>query len=365
MFHRRIPSDDEDYYLVDFECRDLSGNLYNIYLGGKLLSRVFIRGRDLNKLEDYVKNLIESGRLTIDHPRLERRGEVVLSSIERIDKLVRVELRTDSVLEVEDVPLPPIILDVPRQSLVMVPLSTWSISERVEECIRTGDFYGIIELLESVKPTVEERGITRFDGKTVHPISTRTLLSRMEIYSKGLRRVSKRECRTILLLDRSLSMGNSWSRWEEVPKIEVGRLLVEVIQALQPINHLFSFGSEIREEDGPRSITASDRETRLDLALKEVELYNPEKLVIITDGKPVYSPRKPLEDMCNECIYVLDALSRSGVNILIIMLGNDLDMFKFYRMLRENPRVTLIDLSSRGRGFTELLYKLSRYIYEV
>ena len=365
MFHRRIPSDDEDYYLVDFECRDLSGNLYNIYLGGKFLSRVSIRGRDLNKLEDYVKNLIESGRLRIDHPRLERKGEVVLSSIKRMNRLVRVELRTDSILEVEDVPLPPIILNVPRRSLVMTPLSTWSISERVEECIRTGDFYGMIELLESVKPVVEERGITKFDGRTVHPISTRTLLSRMEIYSKGLRMVSGRECRTILLLDRSLSMGNPWSRWEEVPKIEVGRLMVEVIRALQPVNHIFSFGSDVREEDEPRSITASDRETRLDLALKEVELYNPEKLVIITDGKPVYSPRKPLEDMCNECIYMLDALSRSGVNILIIMLGNDIDMFKFYRMLKENPRVTLIDISSRGKGFTELLYKFSRFICEV
>ena len=359
MFRRRILSKDERYYLVEVECRDKNHNLYEVYLNGSRLSRAFLSEEDLRELESKIINLINSGKLMINHRRIETRGSITSISIKRAGELLKVELQTDSKLKKPKEKIRPLPYEI---DIKMHPTLTWRISQKIKKLIEEDDPQEFINLLNSISPLVEERGITEFDGKTIHPISIKTILSRMEIYSKGLINKHKRESRTIILLDRSLSMANPWSPWDAIPKIRIGRFLVKVIQNLQYNNHLFSFGEYAREEADPLLVEAIDDETRLDLALKEVELYYPEKLVVITDGRPVYSADISFEKLSEECIYMLDSLSRSGVRILIIMLGRDPDLLKFYRMLEENDNVSLIHLSAEKHNLINLLHALSTYL---
>ena len=320
--------------------------------------------------------MITSGRLTVKCKDDENKKTITSISIKRVGHIIRVELQTSQRLKAKRIHSKPNHLISPKSvgvktslmevkpNIKMFPMPLWRISLMIKEYIESQRFLDFLDLLESVKPLSEERGITEFDGKTVHPISIRTLLSEFRIYSRGLVNRRKRECRTLILLDRSLSMVNPWSPWDEIPKIKLGQFLARVIQMLQFNNHLFSFGKDVREEEDPYTVRAVDEETRLDLALKEADLYNPEHLIIITDGRPIYSKNVPLNQMSRECMHVLDTLSHSGVTILVILLGREPEMLNFYETLGGSSGVSLLDLSVENHGLVKMVHTISRYIYE-
>lgn len=368
MLFRRATSRDERYRIVEFICRDEKGEIYETYVDGLPISRAFLSEDEAIDIETRISDMVSSGRLTVKRRGAQTRIAVTSVSITRAGRLIRVELHTGrvhtkSASEVSKSVQAASSLGGGASALRMFPLPLWRMSLRVKKYVENESFLDFIELLESVKPLSEERGITEFDGKTVHPISTRTILSEFKMYSKGFVNRRKGDCRTLILLDRSLSMANPWSLWDEIPKMRLGQFLVRVVQTLQFNNHLFSFGRDVREEDDPYRVKAVDDETRLDLALKEADLYSPECLIIVTDGRPIYSTDTSLKEMSRECIYMLDSLAHSEVKVLIIMLGRDPEMLRFYEALGENPKVSLLDLSAENHGLIKMVHTLSRYIY--
>jgi hypothetical protein len=156
-------------------------------------------------------------------------------------------------------------------------------------------------------------------------------------------------------------MANAWSLWEEYPKIRVGRFLTKVVDAVQFNSSLYSFGLDLRPEESADAINPEDKETRLELALKEATLLEPERLVVITDGKPVYSPGLDTEELCESAMEMLDAMSRSGVKILAALLGYDYDMVRFYQKLERNPSVTLVELAA-GNDVLDMMHKLADWL---
>ena len=357
MLRRRGSSEDRRLWLVKFECEGRDGVRRGLYLDGVYTSRSFMEAGDESHIRDALLDMISSGRLTLDPEG--RNSNLSLSSVERQGDIVKVRLRAeDADKETRGLPL----YGFGRsRGLRMGPVTEWDIVGRVREYLEGNRFLEFLELVRSIAPVVEERAMTPFDGKTVHPISSRTILSELTVYSKGLVGHHKREARTVILLDRSVSMSNPWSIWEEYPKIDVAKFLVRALQALQFNNVLLSFGEDVREEPDLEAVEAVDGETRLDRALMEAALLEPERLVIITDGKPVYSESRDTERLCDTAINVLDAMSRSRINVLIVLLGYDYDMVRFYRRLEVNPTVTLLELAAQS-DIVEMMEKLSRWL---
>ena len=367
MLFRSASSRDERYLIVEVVCRDEGGEAYEAYLDGLPVSKTFLSEAEAVDIESKILDAIASGRLTVENRETRAKRTVTSVSVRRIGRLIRVELHLDH-FERHPIRRSKHVWGETSQRCGtyaprMFPIPLWRMSQTVKEYVENGDLLDFLELLESVKPLSEERGITEFDGKTIHPISTRTIFSEFKIYSKGLVSRRRRDCRTLILLDRSLSMANPWSVWDEIPKMRIGQFLVKVIETVHFNNHIFSFGRDVREEDDPYRVKPVDGETRLDLALKEADLYSPERLIVITDGRPLYSTDVSVMEMSQECIYRLDSLARSGIKILIIMLGRDPEMLMFYEELSENPKVSLLDLSAENHGLIKMVYAISRYIY--
>jgi len=351
MFSRRPTSEDRRVHLARFELEDRGGR--GVYIDGAYTSRGFVSEGE-GELRRRIEGLIEDGRLTLD---AEGALKPTISSVERRGDVITVRLRGPSV---ERRRLIPLGLGRRREQR-MHPVLDYDIAHRVREMLEKDRFYEFVELLESFVPLIEDREVTPFDGRTVHPVSTRTLLSEMTVYSKGLVPRHKREARTIILLDRSVSMANAWSLWEECEKIKVGRFLTKVVDAIQFNNALYSFGVDLRPEGSADAVEPGDEETRLDLALKEAALLEAERLVIITDGRPVYSPGLETEGPCDAAVEMLDAMSRSGVRVLIVLLGYDYDMVRFYQRLERNPSVTLIELAASS-DVVEMMHKLADWL---
>lgn len=373
MFLRRAPSKDERYYIIEFLCIDDEGRFLNVYLDDTLLYRAFVNESFLKFLNSKIADLISKGRLKVKINKTSIKCGVASFSIKKFNRLIVVKLKPDK-LEYAGSSMDALKSEMnacgfgissfkARSNLMMSSLSMWRASSTIIEIIKNRELWEFIKLLESFRPVSEEKGITEFDGKTIHPISMKTLLSEFKIYSRGLIKRRAKDGRTVILLDRSLSMGNNWSPLSDTSKIEIGRFLAWVIQNLHPNNHLFSFGRDIRDENDPYDIPAVDVETRLDKALREINLYNPEYLIIITDGRPIYSPKMPPKVIIERCIYTLDALSNSGVKILIVMLGHDPEMFTFYNLLKEAQNVTLVDLSAEDSSMVRMVQHISRYTY--
>jgi len=355
MFSRRPTSEDRRVYLACFELEGEAHGGRGVYIDGAYTSRGFV-AEDERSLRERLERLIEEGRLTLDAEGAQR---PVISSVTRRGDVITVRLRGPPVERPRRRLLP--LRPIRRRRHRMHPVLDYDIARRVREMLERDQFYEFVELLESFTPLIEEREVTAFDGKTVHPVSTRTLLSEMTVYSKGLVRRRKREARTVVLLDRSVSMANPWSLWEEYPKIKVGRFLAKVVDAVQYNNALYSFGLGIRPEKSADDVEPRDEETRLDLALREAALLEPERLVVITDGKPVYSPDLETEGLCDSAVEMLDAMGRSGVRVLIVLLGYDYDMVRFYQRLERNPSVTLIELAATS-DVVEMMQKLADWL---
>jgi len=355
MLRRRPTSEDRRLYLACFEIEGDARLGRGVYIDGAYTSRGFV-SEDEAELRQRLQGLIEEGRLTLDAGGTLR---PTIVSVERRGDVITVRLRG-----------PPV--ERPRRRLIplglgrrrrhrMHPVLDYDIARRVREMLEKDRFYEFVELLESFTPLIEEREVTPFDGRTVHPVSTRTLLSEMTVYSKGLKPRHKREARTVTLLDRSVSMANAWALWEEYPKIKVGGFLAKGVDAVQFNNALYSFGADLRPEESLDAVEPEDGETRLDLALGEVALLEPERLVVITDGKPVYSQGLDTEGLCDSAVEMLDAMSRSGVRVLAVLLGYDYDMVRFYQRLERNPLVTLIELAA-GSDIVEMMHKLADWL---
>jgi len=143
--------------------------------------------------------------------------------------------------------------------------------------------------------------------------------------------------------------------------MRVGRFLSNVVEAVQSNRTLYSFGLGVQPERSAEDIRPRDEETRLDLALKEAALLDLERIVIITDGKPVYSPGSETEELCDEALETLDAMARAGVLVLVVLLGYDYDMVRFYKRLEQNPSITLIELAASS-DVAEMMQKLSGWL---
>ena len=355
MFSRRPTSDDRRVYLACFEFEGEARLGRGVYIDGAFTSRGFV-AEDERGLRRRLKGLISEGRLTLD---VEGRIRPTITSVERRGDIITVGLRGQPVERQRRSFVPYRMTRVRRQR--MHPLLDHDIARRVREMFEKDQFYEFVELLESFSPLIEEREVTPFDGRTIHPVSTRTLLSEMIVYSKGLKPSHKREARTIILLDKSVSMANAWSLWEEYPKINVGRFLAKVVDAVQFNNTLCSFGVDLKPVETADVVQPEDEETRLDLSLKEAALLEPERLVVITDGKPVYSPGLDTEELCDSTMEMLDAMGRSGVRVLIVLLGYDYDMVRFYQRLERNSSVTLIELAA-GSDVVDMMHRLADWL---
>jgi len=355
MFSRRPTSEDRRVYLACFEFEGEARHGRGVYIDGAYTSRGFV-AEDEKELRRRLEGLIREGRLTLD---VEGRLRPTIKSVERRGDVITVELRGPLIERQRRRLIPHRLTRRRRQR--MHPLLDYDIAHRVREMLEKDQFYEFVELLESFTPLIEEREVTPFDGRTVHPVSTRTLLSEMIVYSKGLTPSHKREARTVILLDRSVSMANAWSLWEEYPKIKVGRFLAKVVDAVQFNNALYSFGVGLRPEGSADAVDPADEETRLELALKEAALLEPERLVVITDGKPVYSPGLDTEELCDSTMEMMDAMGRSGVRVLVVLLGYDYDMVRFYQRLERNPSVTLIELAA-GSDVVDMMHKLADWL---
>lgn len=355
MISRRPTSEDRRVYLASFEYEGDDRHGRGVYIDGAYTSRGFV-AEDEEELRRRLEVLIEEGRLTLD-----AKGAVrpTVSAVERRGDVITVTLRGQPVQRPLRRPLP--VVPARRRRHRMHPLLDIDITRQVREMIEKDRFQEFVELLESFTPLIEEREVTPFDGRTVHPVSTRTILSEMTVYSKGLVPRRKREARTAILLDRSVSMANAWSLWEDYPKIKVGRFFAKVVGAVQFNNALYSFGADLRPEESADDVEPGDEETRLDLALRDAALLEPERLVVITDGKPVYSPGLETEELCGSAVEMLDAMGRSGVRVLALLLGFDYDMVRFYQMLDRNPSVTLIELAA-GSDIVEMMQKLADWL---
>jgi len=355
MLRRRPTSEDKRLYLACFEIEGGARLGRGVYIDGAYTSRGFV-SEDEAELRQRLEGLIGEGQLTLD---AEGALRPTIVSVERHGDMISVRLKGPPVERPRRriIPLGP----SRRRRQRMHPVLDYDIARRVREMLEKDRFYEFVELLESFTHLIEEREVTPFDGRTVHPVSTRTLLSEMTVYSKGLRPRHKREERTAILLDRSVSMANAWSLWEEYPKIKVGRFLAKVVDAVQYNNALYSFGSDLRREVTPDAVEPEDEETRLDIALGEVALLEPRRLVVITDGKPVYSEGLDTDGLCDSAMEMLDAMSRSGVLVLVVLLGYDYDMVRFYQSLERNPSVALIELASGG-DIVKMMHKLADWL---
>ncbi|RJS85815.1 hypothetical protein CW702_00620 [Candidatus Bathyarchaeota archaeon] len=365
MLFRNVPSRDEKYYIVEFICGESGGEAYSIYFDGLPLYKAFLTEEETRFLRKKLWDMVISKRLVVMERGTDRKKDIINFTVTRMNRRIKVKIFVDKDGS-ETKPLASGFKSLRTSTdtqLQIQPVSSWSMSLKIKEYVENREFREFIDLLETMKPLYEERGITEFDGKSIHPISTRTILSEFRIYSKGLLKKRRRDCRTLIFVDRSLSMSNPWSPWDELTKINIAQFLAKVIQQLHFNSHIFSFGENVLEEEDPYSISASDAETRLDLALKEADNYSPEFLVIITDGRPIYSRSVPMEKMSRECIYLLDVLSRSGVNILIAMLGRDPEMLTFYNELAYSPKVFLLDLSPQNYGLLKMMHTIAHYIY--
>ncbi len=350
MFSRRPTSEDRRVRIIAFELEEGAGR--GVYVDGAYTSRAFFEEGDVGR---YVEALIDEGRLTLDADG-ENRPEV--ASVEEEGDLVKVVLRGWREDEIRHrFFFPSRRGRRPR----MHPVLDHDVARQFRRALERGSFYDFVELLQSFTPVIEEREVTPFDGRSVHPISARTILSEMKAYSRGLVERRKREARTVILLDRSVSMANAWSLWEEHPKIAVGRFLARVVDAVQYNNVLYSFGSGITRVEDPDGVEPGDEETRLDVAMGEASLLEPERVVVITDGRPVYSPRLDTEGLCDGAVEMLDSLGRSGVEVLAVLIGEDPEMGRFYERLGQNPAVTLVKLSEGG-DVVRMMQRLAEWL---
>jgi len=322
-------SDEYPVVVLAFRVR----NRGSTWLDGTPTGRIYVEKHDM---EQQVRELIEEGKLTLDP---EGRRKPVLVSVRGSGGFYAAILEDPEAVEEEAQARPPEEMRPAQPS--MQPVISYDEERNVIRLMEENRFHDFVELLEAYKPMIEE-DLTGFDGRTIHPVTTRTLVTEMKAYSKrhGSRR--DRGTRTVVLLDRGVSMAEPWSLWEQYPKIMVARFLANAVAASHSNSVVYSFGETLRREH-----SLDDLEP-LDEALKHVSLLEPERLVILTDSKPVYVDGVDTHEDCEKAVRLLDAFGRSGIQTLIFTLGQDREMETFYGRLEHTPGVLVSPLRIGG-----------------
>jgi len=328
-------SDEYPVVVLAFRVR----NRGSTWLDGNPTGRIYVEKRDM---EQQVRDLIEEGRLTLDP---EGRRRPVLVSVKGSGGFYAAILEDPESVEEEAQTRHPGETRPVQQC--MQPVTSYDEERNVIRLMEENRFYDFVELLEAYKPMIGEDP-TGFDGRSIHPVTTRTLVTEMKAYSKGRRPRRDRETRTVVLLDRGVSMAEPWSLWEQYPKIMVARFLANAVAASHSNAAVYSFGESLRMERSPDDVEPLGEETRLDAALRHVSLVEPERLVMLTDGRPVYIDGVDTDEDCEKAVVLLEALCRSGVQMLIFTLGEDREMERFYGQLTQTSEALVVPLKTGG-----------------
>jgi len=338
-------SDEYPVVVLAFRVR----NRGSTWLDGSPAGRIYVEKRDM---EQQVRDLIEEGRLTLDP---EGRRKPVLVSVRGSGGFYAAILEDP---EAEEAQVKQPGKTRPVQPC-MQPVTSYDEERNAIRLIEENKFYDFVELLEAYKPMIEEDP-TGFDGIPIHPVTTKTLVTEMKAYSRGNGPRRDRDARTVVLLDRGVSMADPWSLWEQYPKIMVARFLTNAVAASHSNAAVYSFGETLRMEHSPEDVEPLDEETRLDEALSQVSLFEPERLVILTDGKPVHIDGIYTDEDCEKAVRLLDTLGRSGVQTLIFTLGQNREMERFYARLGHTPG-TLVSPLRIGGDVVRMMRRLAEW----
>jgi hypothetical protein len=341
-------SDEYPVVVLAFRVR----NRGSTWLDGTPTGRIYVEKRDM---EQQARELIEEGRLTLDP---EGRRKPVLVSVRGSGGFYAAILEDPEAAE-EEAELGPLEKTRPSQPS-MQPVTSYDEERNVIRLMEENRFHDFVEVLEAYKPMIDEEDLTGFDGRSIHPVTTKTLVTEMKAYSKRHGSRGDSGTRTVVLLDRSVSMAEPWSLWEQYPKIMVARFLANAVAASHSNVAVYSFGETLRIEHSPDDAEPLDDETRLDAALRQVSLFEPERLVILTDGKPVYIDGVDTEEDCEEAVRLLDTFGRSGIQSMIFTLGQDREMETYYGRLIHTPG-TLVSPLGTGGDVVRMLRRLAEW----
>ena len=340
-------SDEYPIVVLAFRVR----NRGSTWLDGILTDRIYVEKHDM---EQQVQDLIKGGRLTLD-----RKGE---------KKPILVSVKGSGGFYVAILEDPEAVDDEVKEKHkgktltaqpYMQPFTNYDEERNAIQLIEENRFLDFVELLEAYKPKKEENLVV-FDGSSIHPLSTRTLVSEMKVHGREVSSRRDKGLRTVILVDRRVSMAKPWSLWEQYTKIRVARFLANVVMTTHSNVAVYSYGNTLKMEHSLEDVEPSDEETRLDLALRKVSLFEPERLVILTDNKPVYIEGVETDEDCEKAIELLDAFGRSGVQTLIFTLGRNNEMEKFYNQLTHTLDI-LVVLLKTGGDLIRMMHRIAEW----
>jgi hypothetical protein len=325
-------------------------NRGSIWLDGNPAGRIYV---EKHEMEQQVGDMIDEGRLTLDP---EGRRKPLLVSVRGSGGFYAAVLEDPEEAEREAETRRPWSTRSPQPC--MQPVTGYDEERNAIQLIEDNRFHDFVELLAVYKPKTVE-GPAGSDGKAIHLLTRSTLAAeKVEHEEHGPK---GRDARTLVLVDRGVSMADPWSLWEQYPKIKVARFLANAVAASHPNAAIFSFGETLRRERSPDDAEPLDEETRLDAALRQVSLFEPERLVILTDGKPVRVYGFDADEGCEEAVASLDALARSGTQTLIFTLGRNGEMERFYSRLRHTPGARVVPLSIGG-DVVRMMHELADWV---
>jgi hypothetical protein len=286
-------------------------NRGSTWLDGAPTGRIYV---EKHEMEQQVETMIEEGRLTLDP---EGRRKPVLVSVGGSGGFYAAVLEDPEAAEKEAQTRHS--KEVPPAQPCMQPITGYDEERIAIQLIEENRIYDFVELLEAYKQVTDEN-FDGFDWRTIHPVTSMILGNGEGDHEVHLPRRG-RDVRTLVILDRGISMAGPCSLWEQYPKIKVARFLANVVAVSHSNAAVYSFGESMRMEHSPDDVEPLAAETRLEEALRQVSLMEPERLVILTD-KPIYDTMDT-DKSCEKTVASLDALGRSGVQTLIITLGRD------------------------------------------
>ncbi len=315
-----IFSDEYPIVVLAFRVR----NRGSTWLDGNPVGRIYVEKRDM---EQQVTALIEEGRLTLD-PEGARKPALV--SVGGSGGFYAAILEDPEATETEQ--------STPPARPSMQPVTSYDEERHVIQLMEENRYHEFVELLEAYRQVIREDP-DGLDRTPIHPMNPWRHAEEMILHGGGAS-PKGRDSRTMVLIDRGAGMAAPWSLWEQYPKIVVARFLANAVAVIHPNTAVYSFGQTLRMERSPDDVEPLDAETRLDAVLRHVPLAKPERLVILTGG-----------DGCENrenTAGLLDSLSRSGVQTLILSLGKHGDGKRLTSRLANTPGVIVFPLTIGG-----------------
>jgi hypothetical protein len=309
-------------------------NRGSTWLDGSPTGRIYV---EKHEMEQQVETMIEEGRLTLD-PEGRRKPRLV--SVRGSGGFYAAILEDPEAVEGETQTRQPGSIHSPQPC--MQPVTSYDEERNAIQLIEENRIYDFVELLKAYKPVTDEE-LGGFDGTTINPMTYMKQATWKREHERHIPRRG-RDARTLVLLDRGISMADPCSLWEQYPKIKVARFLANTVAVTHPNITVYSFGESMRAEHSPDDVEPQAAETRLEKALRQVSLLQPERLVILTD-KPIYINGV---DTGEKAMASLEALGRSGAQTLIITLGRDREMKRLHSRLKHTPSILVSPLSMGG-----------------